>query len=189
MYGRFTQRAQRAIAQAQKEAAALHQRYVGTEHLLIALLRTDDNLPGEVRRCVDADKAASVLLSNGLDPTGSPVPTRYEMTPRMKKLLDQAIAESHEHGQSYVTAEHLWLGLLSDRESLACSILTKCGLDFDRTHTQLEALLDEGVSEEAALEKARKYLEAGMSKKDAARLAAEETGVPKNALYDMIKNK
>ena len=52
-----------------------------------------------------------------------------------------------------------------------------------------EAKPDEGVSEEAALEKARKYLEAGMSKKDAARLAAEETGVPKNALYYMIKNK
>ena len=144
MYGRFTQRAQRAIAQAQKEAAALRQRYVGTEHLLIALLRTDDNLPEEIRRCADADKAASILLSNGLDPTGSPVPTRYEMTPRMKKLLDQAIAESHEHGQSYVTAEHLWLGLLGDRESLACSILGKCGLDFDRARAQLEELLDEG---------------------------------------------
>ena len=47
---------------------------------------------------------------------------------------------------------------------------------------------DEGASEEAALAKALKYLEAGMSKKDAARLAAEETGFPKNALYEKIKN-
>ncbi len=144
MYGRFTQRAQRAIAQAQKEAAALHQRYVGTEHLLIALLRTDDNLTPEISRCVSADKAASILLAGGLDPTGTPVPTRYDMTPRMKKVLDQAIAESHEHGQSYVTAEHLWLAMLSDRESLASSILTKCGLAFARARAELEHQLNAG---------------------------------------------
>ena len=147
MYGRFTQRAQRAIANAQKEAAALRQHNVGTEHMLIALLRTDENVPAEIRRAITADKAVAMLMEDGADPAAPPVQARYEMTPRTKKLLDQSIAESHAHGQSYVTAEHLWLAMLNDRENRACALLARCGLDFERARAELEAQLSESEQE------------------------------------------
>ena len=144
MYGRFTERAQKAIANAQREALNLRQRYVGTEHLLISLLRVDTNLPQEITAHADADKVVEQLLGNGLDPSSQPVPTRIDMTPRMKKLLDEAIACSHEYGQSYVTAEHLWLALLNDRDSLAYGLLKKLGVDFDQATAQVLQLLNAG---------------------------------------------
>ncbi len=144
MYGRFTERAQKAIANAQREAMKLHQRYVGTEHLLISLLRVDNNLPKEITAHADADKVVEQLLAGGVDPSAQPAPTRFDMTPRMKKLLDEAIACSHQYGQSYVTAEHLWLALLNDRDSLAYSILKKLGVDFAQAEAQVQQLLNDG---------------------------------------------
>ena len=147
MFGRFTQRAQMAIAQARREAEALKHANVGTEFLLLGLLRDTDNLAPEIAAHVDADKVTERIEATRTDSGQLPERPRFDMTPRMKKALDQAIAESHRHGQSYVTSEHLWLALISDRECQAAAILSYLGVDFDRLRAQLEEQLRSGEPE------------------------------------------
>ena len=146
MFGRFTQRAQMAIAQARREAAALQHTNVGTEFLLLGLLRDSDNLAPEVEAHVDPDKVIEQIRATA-DGSSLPERPRFDMTPRMKKAIDQAIAESHRHGQNYVTSEHLWLALLADRECQAAAILSYLGVDFDRLRAQLEDQLRSGEPE------------------------------------------
>ena len=130
IFGRFTERAQRVLTAAQQAAAEMHQPYVGTEHLLLGLLREDDNIPEAVSQKVTYDQVADMIsLERSAGTPAAPSPVRVEMTPRTKKLLELSIVESRRLGQGYVSAEHFWLALLQEREGLAASILRQLGVD------------------------------------------------------------
>ncbi len=129
IFGRFTQRAQQAVAAAQQAAVALKQPYVGTEHILLGLLKE----PGPV---------VSALLPEGI--TYDTVFARIqdlmedtekysggilELTPRSKKILEGSIMESKRLHHSFVGTEHFWLALLRDGEGVAITLLKEMGLD------------------------------------------------------------
>ncbi len=131
IFGRFTERAQRVLTAAQQAAAEMHQPYVGTEHLLLGLLREDDNIPEAVSQKVTYDQVADMIsLERSAGALAAPSPVRVEMTPRTKKLLELSIVESRRLGQGYVSAEHFWLALLQEREGLAASLLRQLGVDM-----------------------------------------------------------
>ena len=137
IFGRFTERAQRALAAAQRAAAEMRQPYVGTEHLLLGLLKDTEGLPPALAEKVSYDQVARLLQerqSEGVLITGTP---RFEMTPRAKKLLEMSILESRRMGQTYVSAEHFWLALLREEDGVAASILRQLGVDFGRAREEL----------------------------------------------------
>ena len=105
IFGRFTQRAQQTLMLAQRIAAELQQPYVGTEHFLLALLKTNASVPDAVSDRMSYDSVVAELrehleMTNATDESRGP---RIELSPRAKKTLENSVLESHKLGQNYVT--------------------------------------------------------------------------------------
>ncbi|NLO86850.1 MAG: ATP-dependent Clp protease ATP-binding subunit [Clostridiales bacterium] len=129
MFGRFTERAQRAVAAAQQAAVALHQSYVGTEHILLGLLKDPGPMiENALPQSVTYDTVFShvrELLGEGKNESNG----MLELTPRSKKILESSIIESRKLHQSFVGTEHFWLALIREGEGVAVSILKQMGVD------------------------------------------------------------
>lgn len=137
IFGRFTQRAQRAVAAAQQAAVALHQPYVGTEHILLGLLKEPgpmiaDVLPENVNYDTVFERVRE-LLGEGTKQTGG----MLELTPRSKKILESSILESRRLHHSFVGTEHFWLALLREGEGVAVSLLREMGVDTQALQQQI----------------------------------------------------
>ena len=141
IFGRFTERAQRALASAQRAAAEMRQPYVGTEHLLLGLLKEGDNLPPSIADRVNYDQVMEMLQGERGETTLLSGTPRFEMTPRAKKLLELSILESRRLGQTYVSAEHFWLAILREGEGVAANVLRQLGVDFARAREELVQLI------------------------------------------------
>ncbi|MBR6954048.1 MAG: ATP-dependent Clp protease ATP-binding subunit [Clostridia bacterium] len=144
MFGRYTERAHAALTAARETAERLHEKCVGTEHLLVGLLHTMNELPAEIASHMDEKKVMDILLEGRPDPDSTPAETVSSFSPRMKKLLEQSFAESKACNQTYVSAEHFWLALLKLDDSKGFSILSRLGVDPDRTRQQLLDMLAQG---------------------------------------------
>ncbi|MBR0228057.1 MAG: ATP-dependent Clp protease ATP-binding subunit, partial [Clostridia bacterium] len=139
MFGRFNEKAQRAINAAQRTAVELGHSQVGSEHFLAGLLKEARmDAPALPDNVIPETVIENIKQITG---TGDRAPTRLELTPRVKKLLETSVRESQRLGHPYVTAGHLWLALLSDGESVAMRILTGMGCDIDKLkNSVLDAL-------------------------------------------------
>ena len=138
-YSRFTERAQRALMAAQREAAQMGRNYVGTEHLLLGVL-ANPGAAGMVLGGITLDGARDeilALLGRGDNPEAKA--TAY--TPRTKKVLELSAREAHELKQNYVGTEHILLALMREREGVAAHILVKMGLDLDKAREELLKLI------------------------------------------------
>ena len=149
IFGRFTQRAQRAIAAAQQAAVALHQPYVGTEHILLGLLKEpgpmlSDMLPEEVTYDAIFKRVRDVLGDGAQTASGM-----LELTPRSKKILEQSILESRRLHHSFVGTEHFWLALLREGEGVAISLLRELGVDTQALQQQIMDKLSSNQPDEA----------------------------------------
>ena len=144
IFGQFTERAQRALASAQRAAAEMHQPYVGTEHLLMGLLREADGVPPSVAAQVNEEKVKALLPEEAPSAEQGRTSGRFEMTPRAKKLLELAILESRRLGQTYVSVEHFWLAILRDVDGLAGHILRQLGVDVRQAREEVVQQLRAG---------------------------------------------
>ena len=144
IFGQFTERAQRALASAQRAAAEMHQPYVGTEHLLMGLLREADSVPPCVAARVTEEKVKALLPEEASSAEQGRTSGRFEMTPRAKKLLELAILESRRLGQTYVSVEHFWLAILRDVDGLAGHILRQLGVDVRQAREEVVQQLRAG---------------------------------------------
>ena len=142
IFGRFTQRAQRAVAAAQQAAVLLHQPYVGTEHILLGLLKEPgpvvaDVLPADVNYDTVLERVRTLLGEGNMQSGGM-----LELTPRSKKILESSILESRKLHHSFVGTEHFWLALLKEGEGVAVSLLRSMGVDTQAMQQKiLEALV------------------------------------------------
>ncbi len=137
IFGRFNESAQKVITAAQQTAVMLRHQYVGTEHMLIALVK---QAGGDVPALGD-NVTPGLLIEQvkNLTGEGTEIPRQLELTPRVKKILENAIRLSRENGQAYVNSRHLWAALLQEEDSVAVRIL--------RTLKQDPARLRESVME------------------------------------------
>ena len=142
IFGRFTQRAQRAVAAAQQAAVLLQQPYVGTEHILLGLLKEPgpvvaDVLPADVNYDTVLERVRALLGEGNVQSGGM-----LELTPRSKKILESSILESRKLHHSFVGTEHFWLALLKEGEGVAVSLLRSMGVDTQAMQQKiLEALV------------------------------------------------
>jgi ATP-dependent Clp protease ATP-binding subunit ClpA len=128
VFERFTERAQQAVNLAQDEARALKHNYLGTEHILLGLLREDEGLAARVLESFDItveEVRAQVarIVGQGDEVMRGQIP----FTPRAKKVLELAVRESLSLGHNYIGTEHILLGIVRENEGVAARIL----LDFD----------------------------------------------------------
>ncbi len=128
MFERFTERARQVVVLAQEEARTLKHNYIGTEHILLGLLREEEGLAARVLESLDITvervRAQVVrIVGSGEEVTSGQIP----FTPRAKKVLELALREALSLGHNYIGTEHILLGLVRENEGVAARIL----LDFD----------------------------------------------------------
>ena len=137
LFGQFTERAFRALKAAQKAASDMGQMYVGTEHILLGLLATDEQIPPAIAEKVNTENVMPFLKAER-DEQPAPASGRMELTDAGKRLLALSQRIAHAYGNILVTGEHLWLGLIQDENSVAGHILQQLGVDLDEAKGQLE---------------------------------------------------
>src|SRR5919199_1037691 len=130
----FTERVRKVLAMAREEAARLHHEYVGTEHILLGLIREGEGVAAAVLQnlSVDLDEIQqkieeTVKKGKAAQTTGPDLP----YTSRAKKVLELAMSEARELNHSYVGTEHLLLGLLREEKGIAAQVLTDAGVNLD----------------------------------------------------------
>ena len=131
IYDKYTDRAKRALALATEEARRFNHNYIGTEHLLLGLVREGENIAAKalLDRGVDLKKARSAV--EFIIGRGERVETGdISLTPRAKKAIEYATEEARRLGHDYIGAEHLLLGLAREGEGIAVGILESLSVDL-----------------------------------------------------------
>jgi len=141
MYARFTERAQKVLALAQEEASRLNHPGVGTEHILLGLIREGEGIAAKALQMlgVQADKVQQEIermVGRGQTPV-----TAMTYTPRAKKVIELSIDEARKLGHSYVGTEHLLLGLIREGEGVAARVLANMNVNLNKARQQVLQLL------------------------------------------------
>src|ERR687892_758268 len=145
MFERFTERARKVVVLAQEEARHFNHNYIGTEHLLLGLLREDEGVAAralgslnvtldEVREQVES------IVGYGEEGTGGQAP----FTPRSKKVLELALREALQLGHNYIGTEHILLGLVRESEGVAARVLSNLDVDPDKARREVVRMLGGG---------------------------------------------
>ena len=142
MFERFTDRARQVVVLAQGEARTLGHDWVGTEHLLLGLVRLGD---GVGPRALEASGISLVAVRQQVEemvPRGEGAPSSHlRFTPQAKKVLELSLREALQFGHRYIGTEHILLGLLSEGHGVAAQALTRLGADLDGMRQQVTRLL------------------------------------------------
>src|SRR5947199_7428639 len=126
MFERFTERARQVIVLAQDGARSLNHNHIGTEHLLLGLLRVEEGLAARVLAAFDiADEAVRADVVRIVGVGEKPATGQMPFTPRAKKVLELTKRESKSMGHNYIGTEHLLLGLVSENEGVGMRILAE----------------------------------------------------------------
>src|SRR3970040_543874 len=143
MLEKFTERGRKVIIFAKEEAERRQNDYLGTEHLLLAILREEDGLPVAILKKMGLTiEELRMEIERNL-PVGTNLLTFGDIpfTPRAKKVLELAIEEARLLGHNYVGTEHLLLGLIREGEGVAAQVLAELGVDRKRVREEVLKLL------------------------------------------------
>lgn len=145
MLNRFTQRAQKAILLAQREAKRLNHDYLGTEHILLGLIALGEGVAAQVLQDLGIDLKKVRREVEKMVGTGDNILLVGEVpfTPRAKKVLELAVQEAQGMGHNYVGTEHLLLGLIREEEGVAAKVLEGLGASLELVRGQIINLLGE----------------------------------------------
>jgi ATP-dependent Clp protease ATP-binding subunit ClpC len=142
MFERFTERARQVVVLAQEEARVLRHNYIGTEHLLLGLLREADGVAARVLGGLDVSLEevrgeVARIVGEGDNESQGQIP----FTPRAKKVLEWALREALSLGHNYIGTEHILLGLVRETEGVAARILNDLEVDADRVRQEVMRVL------------------------------------------------
>jgi hypothetical protein len=143
MYERFTDRARKVMQLANQEAQRLHHEYIGTEHILLGLMKEGSGVAANVLKNLNVDlrtirlEVEKILVSGPLFVSTRKLP----QTPKARKVIDSAIEEARNLGHNYVGTEHLLLGLLHEQDCVAYQVLLNLDLKADRVRACVLQLL------------------------------------------------
>jgi ATP-dependent Clp protease ATP-binding subunit ClpC len=156
-FERFTERAKKVLTLAQEEAERSHHSYIGTEHLLLGLLREGEGLAAKVLNNlgVEINKVRSTIESV-LGRNERIIIQQIIPTSRVKKVIEISFEEARRMGNNYVGTEHLLLGLLIEGEGIAAHVLEDLGANLEKVRTEIERLLHESGLDEDSKETQRK---------------------------------
>jgi ATP-dependent Clp protease ATP-binding subunit ClpC len=146
-FEKFSERARRVLTLAQEEAQNFNHSYIGTEHILLGLLREDEGVGAKVlaNLGVSLSKARSAvefIIGRG----EKPIAGEIGLTPRAKRVIELAIDEARHLGHSYIGTEHLLLGLLREGGGVAADVLDSFGITLEQTRSETLRVLGEGLT-------------------------------------------
>jgi ATP-dependent Clp protease ATP-binding subunit ClpA len=142
MFERFTDRARRVVVLAQEEARMLNHDYIGTEHILLGLLRENEGVAARVLTGLGLSLRDLRKRVRDIIGEGSKVPTGHvAFTPRSKMVLELALREAVQLGQNYIGTEHILLGLIREKEGVAAQVFQQMGLDLARARAEVIRVL------------------------------------------------
>ncbi len=140
---RFTQRARRVLSLAHQEAERMRHNYIGTEHLLLGLIREEGGVAGRVLRelGLEADRVQEVV--ERLTGPGQNRGGKLDLAPGTQQVLELAVDEARRMGHHYIGTEHLLLGLVRYGEGVALDVLRKLGVTPEQIRRQTRRVLQE----------------------------------------------
>ena len=142
MYEQFTDRARRAVVQAQEEARRLNHNYIGTEHILLGLIHERDGVAAQALESLEISLDVVRQQIEEIIGRGQQAPAEHiPFTPRSKKVLELSLREALQLGHNYIGTEHILLGLIREGDGVAAQVLVKLGGDLNRVRQQVIQLL------------------------------------------------
>jgi ATP-dependent Clp protease ATP-binding subunit ClpC len=150
MFERFTDRARKVMALANQEAQRFNHEYIGTEHILLGLVKEGSGVGANVLKNLDVDLRKVRLEVEKLVKSGPDMVTmgKLPQTPRAKKVIEYAIEEARNLNHNYVGTEHLLLGLLREHDGVAAHVLMNLNLKLEEVREEVLNLLGAGVETE-----------------------------------------
>jgi ATP-dependent Clp protease ATP-binding subunit ClpC len=153
VFERFSDRARRVVVLAQEEARMLNHDHIGTEHILLGLVREGEGVAARVLtvmeiRLEDVRREVEEIIGHGRSAPAAQIP----FTPRAKKVMELSLREALQLGHNYIGTEHILLGLVREGEGVGAEVLRKRGATLDGVRAQVVSLLsgEVGGSREAA---------------------------------------
>src|SRR5438067_5218341 len=150
-FDKFTERARKVLQLAQEEAQRFNHNYIGTEHLLLGLVREGEGVAAKVlgNLGVELNKVRSAvefIIGRG----DRMVVGEIGLTPRAKKVIELAVDEARRLGHHYIGTEHLLLGLVREGEGIAAGVLESLGVNLERVRSQTIKVLSQGRPDQGA---------------------------------------
>jgi len=148
MFNRFTERARKVIIYAKEEARHFNHDYIGTEHLLMGLVKEGEGVAAAVLQKMGVDLETIRIEIEKLVQPGPETKVMGDIpfTPRSKKALELSAEEARSLGHNYIGTEHLLLGLVREGEGMAYRVLLNLGIDLDRLRMEIMEILGSGVA-------------------------------------------
>jgi pantothenate kinase type III len=146
MYERFTDRARKVMVLANQESQRFNHEYIGTEHILLGLIKEGSGVAASVLKNLGVDLRKIRLEVEKLVQSGPDMVTmgKLPQTPRAKKVIEYSMQESQSLGHNYVGTEHILLGLLREQEGVAAAVLMNLGLQIDQIRYETIKLVTPG---------------------------------------------
>ncbi|MDO8491449.1 MAG: Clp protease N-terminal domain-containing protein, partial [Dehalococcoidia bacterium] len=147
-FEKFTERARRVLTLAQEEAQRVNHNYIGTEHILLGLVREGESVAARVLNNLGVElpkvrAAVEFIIGRG----EHPVPGEIGLTPRAKKVIELAVDEARRLGHHYIGTEHLLLGLLREGEGVAAGVLESLGVNLEKVRAEINRILAQSTPE------------------------------------------
>ncbi len=145
-FDKFSERARRVLTFAQEEAQRFNHSYIGTEHILLGLVREDEGVAAKalMNLGVGLSKVRSAV-EFFIERSEKPSIGEIGLTPRAKRVIELAIDEARGFGHNYIGTEHLLLGLLREGQGVAASVLDSFGISLDRARAEITRVISQGA--------------------------------------------
>ena len=145
-FEKFSERARRVLSLAQEEAQRFNHNYIGTEHILLGLVRESEGVAARVLANLGTElskirSAVEFIIGRGERPS----PGEIGLTPRAKKVIELAVDEARRLNHHYIGTEHLLTGLMREGEGVAAGVLESLGVNLDRVRTETARILTQDV--------------------------------------------
>src|SRR5262245_53506947 len=165
MYERFTDRARKVMQLANQEAQRFNHEYIGTEHILLGLVKEGSGVAANVLKNLDVDLRKIRLEVEKLVQSGPEMVTmgKLPQTPRAKKVIEYSMEEARNLNHNYVGTEHILLGLLREQEGVAAQVLMNLGLKLEEVREEVLNLLGHGIEGESTERGGREGVGVGSS--------------------------
>ncbi len=173
---RFTQRARRVLSLAHQEAERMRHNYIGTEHLLLGLLREEGGVAGRVLRELGLEINRVQEIVERLTETGQYQGGKLDLSPGTQQVLELAVDEARRMGHHYIGTEHILLGLVRHGEGIAMDVLRKLGITAEQIRRQTRRVLQESSSPRKAGETSEQRSTSGR----------QEQSKPKTPMVDQL---
>ncbi len=150
-FEKFSERARRVLSLAQEEAQRFNHNYIGTEHILLGLVRETEGVAAKVLANLSVElakvrSAVEFIIGRGERPT----PGEIGLTPRAKKVIELAVDEARRLGHHYIGTEHLLIGLMREGEGVAAGVLESLGVSLDKVRAETNRILSQSASQSSS---------------------------------------